>query len=508
MSKHLFAHARLACRPVALLAGGWCIATGAHATAQESPSQIRSITDVRQRIPDEHDRPYFRETQSHRGFEIREPQFTVIAETSRADALLAAKHVQESWHQASKLADQWTSRHHEPDFALNNLQVVITNEPTRERDAPFTTVNVVGIQTQVQINAAPGQPPLSEQIVRLRDGAAFALFHAVGLDAVSPPWVVAGMAAFAGRAGLPEEAVQQALAKTASTPFGGQQWRFHRSAQDRLDDPAANHEEMASQVAFLLTGNDAQNAPALFSDLRQANLRADNLAAAGNAFSAFPGNAHPIEKHTSLDSLLELQSGELAAWKSNPQRGQPVFAPVADIDAEVLSAQRDLLVLLKLERRLAALPSNAAAPSVAKAGGPKVVEFTREQGAAVSRPVSARNASPNFAALASRLLDSDKPWATIDSDGSLLLSTNRSRIEQLLSPPSGRLALARENGKSVLKLQADNGTTIRGWLDENPDDKSRPLARFETVAAKTRPIKVNPPIKPEAAKQAAIPSGE
>ena len=144
------------------VAGSGMAALGPLASlAQELPRQIRSTTDVRPRIPDEHDRPYNRETQSHRGWEIREPQYTVFATTSQADARWAAAQVATAWSNASKLAARWTAVQENPDFGLNALQVAITDEPLHDRDAPLTTVNVVGIQTQLQINVAPGQPPLA-----------------------------------------------------------------------------------------------------------------------------------------------------------------------------------------------------------------------------------------------------------------------------------------------------------------------------------------------------------
>ena len=35
-----------------------------------------------------------------------------------------------------------------------------------------------------------------------------------------------------------------------------------------------------------------------------------------------------------------------------------------------------------------------------------------------------------------------------------------------------------------------NGLTIRGWLETNPEDKSRPIAKFEVLTAK-RNVRVN-----------------
>src|SRR5262245_1785560 len=245
----------LALRSAAFLCGvclamAWPLST----FAQQSPSQFRSVTDVRPRIPDEHDRPYFRETQSHRGFEVRDEHFTVIATTSREDARWAATQVAQAWQNAATVADRWTDAHHNPDFGLQSLQVVIDNQPIRETDGPLTSVNVTGIRTQVQLNIGPGQPLLDQQLVRLREASAFAMLHAAGLDAAAPPWAIAGVAAFAGRQGLSAEQLKEADAVNTTATFGGQQWRFKRSAEDVLDYRHVDHQQATQQVTFLLTG--------------------------------------------------------------------------------------------------------------------------------------------------------------------------------------------------------------------------------------------------------------
>lgn len=462
------------CCPLAvvLLAAGVTFAQ-----SQTFHVQQRSVSDVRPRIPDEHDRPYFRETQSHRGFEIREPQFTIVAETSRDDSRLAAEQVEAAWQNASKLADRWTTRHHNPDFALNALQVVISSEPIRDLDGPPTTVTVVGIQTAVSIHVNPGQPTLQDQVLRLREGAAFAMLHAAGLDNVSPPWVVAGMAAAAGRQGLSEQQIARLEAADVGTAFGGQQWRFARSAPDRLAYPQQGTGEAAARMAFLLTGQDAEQAPAVFAALRQAERQAEEAAAAGAAFASFPGNPQPAPTNTPWDSLLAEHEPEYEAWKANPKSGQPVFEPATGASPELLAAERDMVVVLKLVRRFGG--SNETTTKVAS--GPKIVQFNADQGLTITRPRE-QKASLNFSDLADRLLDAEQPeWATLDGDGSLLLSTDRSRLEQLLRPEDGRFSFDRQAGKTALVLKTDVGQTIRGWLDENPDDRSRPLARFQIV---------------------------
>src|SRR5262245_55905848 len=95
------------------------------AFSQQPPSQFRSVTDVRPRIPDEHDRPYFRETQSHRGFEVRDEHFTVIATTSREDSRWAAAQVAQAWQNAATVADRWTDRSEEHTSELQSLRHLV-----------------------------------------------------------------------------------------------------------------------------------------------------------------------------------------------------------------------------------------------------------------------------------------------------------------------------------------------------------------------------------------------
>jgi hypothetical protein len=209
-----------------LLAIGLLAAIAAPAPAQSLPSQSRSVTDVRPRIPDEHDQPYFRETQSHRGWEVREPRFTVFAATSADDARWAAAHVSAAWSQASRLADRFTEVHQNPDFGLSALQVAINEEPAGARYLPATTITGVSIRTQVTLRVGQGQPNLAQQVVRLREASAFAMLHTAGLDSAVPPWVVKGLASAAARSGLSQEQLDAAVDPAAN--IGGEQWRFHR----------------------------------------------------------------------------------------------------------------------------------------------------------------------------------------------------------------------------------------------------------------------------------------
>jgi hypothetical protein len=440
---------------------------------------MRSVADQRERPSDEHDRPYFRETQSHRGWEIRTPQFTVFADTSVEDARLTAGQIEEAWQAASNLASHWTSAPRNADFGLNALQVVITSEPTRERDAPPTTLNVVGIQTQVQINIAAGQPPLGQQLVRIREGAAFGMLHAAGLDAASPPWLMSGIASFAGRKGLPDEALSQSARSEQLPRLGGQQWRYSRSQADQLAYPPTDHEESASRATFLLTGNDAQHAPALVALLREAQAAAQARAATDDVFAQASGESTQV-----FDQFFLQRKDDYEVWKANPSSGQPVFEPARDASADVLAAEREMLVLLKLQQRfsgqLVARPSRSA----------KIIELGKDGRPMIKR--TAANIPPaSFTSFAAGLLKpGGQPWATLDASGQLLFSSDAERVNELLAPDQVHYDFQGENGNAVLVRRSERGSTIRGWLEQNPQDKSRPIARFEVAAAKGN-VRVN-----------------
>lgn len=448
------------------------------AVGDEPLSAFRSIGDVRPRLLDEHDRPYTRETQSHRGFEVRADHFTVFASTSREDAQWAASQVQEAWHQAARLSARWTNAPSHPDFGLNALQVVIDSEPLRERDAPATTVNVVGIQTQVRIGVSQTERPLRSQMADLRAGSAFAMLHAAELDSAAPPWVVRGLAQFAARQGVAEELVPQDANAQAALRFGGQQWRYQRAFADALDEPLEANKLADDRVKFLLTGNDGEHAPALFAHLREQSGEARARAAVGGAFRSFGGDAQPAEASPSADALIAGLSDQFTHWKEKPLAGQPIFEPAPDTAPELLAAQREMLVLLKLQRRM----SGAA---VASSPRMKVARFDREKREVVATSAKSTVEPATFDAWAAALNDAAPSWATLDVDGSLLIGTD-TRAGQLLSNADSRYAWKQQADHVVLERRIDDSRIVRGWLEENTNDKTRPLARFEIVDSRAK----------------------
>jgi hypothetical protein len=467
----------------ALLAAAALAMLAAHGpqTLAQSQRTIRSTNDPRPLPANRLYQPYWRETQSHRGWEIREPQYVVFANTNRDDAHWAAGQVQQAWASAERLADRWTDAHRQPGFGQGSTQIVIDSEPRRERDGPPTTVNVVGVQTQIYLSVAPGEPTLRQQVIRLREAAAFALLHTAGLDAAVPPWVAQGLAAHAAEQGLDPADAKAAKDVKLAARFGGEQWRYKRSGQDALDYPAFDEAGAAASIQFLLQGDDGQHAPALLAAIRTSWDQARQTAAEGGQFRGLPGDAQPAATDTSFDWLLADLGPQFAAWKQDPLAGQPVFDPDPKLAPELLAAEQEMLVLLKLQRMLA-IKSSAGGPR------PRVTTFDPKEGRQVVVSNSSRPAPPvDFQDLVRRLSDlAAQPVATLDVDGSLLLSTDKERMDELLHQPGAAYSFAKRGDQLALVRQQPGGTVLQGWLESNPNKAARPVARFEVVNTRSR----------------------
>ena len=440
-----------------------------------------------------------RETSSHRGWEIREDQFTIAANTNLEDARWAAAEVTKVRGQMAVLADRFTSVHRNPDFGLNSLQVVIDGNPPLDRDAPAVTINVVGIQTQAVINVSPGQPGLANQLLRLREAAGLAMLHAAEVDGVLPEWVVSGMSAHVARQGQGSNVPQPNDFAPAGEPLGGQQWRSARSAQDRLALPTIDRTAAASQVAFFLSGNDGEHAPAFLAGL-VATIETKRTIAATSDITrrrSAVRTAPASDRGQPLERLLTETRQQYDAWLKDPQAGQPVYEPEQGTSDKLEAAQREMLVLLKLQRRLASEEPSAVAV--------KVATFDREKGRQLVAPAGER-APLSPAAIAERLRDPSRPTiATLDADGSLLLSTDRERFNRLLGWDGQRYQLERHENQWIVSSRLADGRVLRGYFAENPEKPNRPLAKFTlggavASGARPKPAALN---KPEALESAA-----
>jgi len=440
----------------------------------------RSTADVRARPPDELDRPRNKERWTHRGYEIRTNQFVVVANTRVEDARWAAQQIETAWSDFGRLADAWMKGHHQPDFGIGAVQVFIDGNAPKDRDLPPITLSVVGVQTQITLHVAPGQPALEEQIYRLRKGAGLAFLRTAELDRQLPPWACDGLASYVAVERMSDEQVQASneQGKTPGAPrLAGQQWRFKRAEQDRLDAPAFDRDAAAQEVEFLLTGDDAAHAPAFFAAIQEAIAAVQERRIQGNLVTARPGEEQPAERGP-LDQLATKLAKPFAEWQKTPLRGQPILEVGPNTPAEVQLAERQMAVVLKLARRFATTEQSTVHT--------RITAFDKEKGMTVlSR--RAENQPAPLSELFQRISSPQRPlWGTLNLDGQLVLSTDRAALQEMLGLEENRYKWDLVSGRNVLTTTLAGQWKLQGWLEESEEDLTRPLAKFTATKLTTR----------------------
>ncbi|WP_425617786.1 hypothetical protein NA78x_001475 [Anatilimnocola sp. NA78] len=461
----------------------------AHSMAQEQV--YRSVADLRERMPDNHHLPRYNEKWTHRGVEIITNQISVIAKTNKVeDARSASEAATQAWKEAGDLADQFTMVHRHQEFGIGALQVVIDDQPLRDRDQPNTALNVVGQKSQVVIYVNPAEPSLERQMTRLKEASVLAFLRTTELDVQYPNWVTEGIAGYVAQQGATAETLAQAAPKPTTANIGGQQWRSIRAQQDVLQQPANEHADAVERVKFLLEGDDSSHAPAFFAMLRASAQDVANRRAGEKLVKPGQGQVQPSFASDFGDRLFASLENEFVNWQKEPLAGQPIYRPAKNTPAELQFLQREMMLVLKLMRRQAT-PTKSSVQT-------KVVMFKKDPTVpkADKSQLALELADPKRAF--EEMLDGNQePWATRDIDGSLLLSSNLPRLTQLFGDDGRRFQRVRQDDRWVLMVKLDQGRTMTAWLEESDETPLRPEARFEIQA----PIKAAP-YSPEKAKPA------
>ena len=148
--------------------------------------------------------------------------------------------------------------------------------------------------------------------------------------------------------------------------------------------------------------------------------------------------------------------------------------------------------MLKLQQKL-------TPQSLAGVPRSRVATFDRDQGRQVIVSSTGRVAPASIFEFTERLSDQDvQPIATLDVDGSLLLSSDTERIEELLDRSGERYAFTKRGEQVVLVRRLEGGGTMQGWLERNPNQPARPLARFEVDRGQSRSKTQTRPVVQEA----------
>jgi hypothetical protein len=214
-------------------------------------------------------------------------------------------------------------------------------------------------------------------------------------------------------------------------------------------------------------------------------------AAAGAQFRDQPESSRPPPTDTAFDRLIADLRPQYETWQKDPLVGQPVFDVDEKLAPELLAAQREMLVLLKLHRKLV-LTSAGLGPR------PRVTSFDRNLGRQVVISTGKQAAPASFDEFARRLSDPGaQPIATLDVDGSVLLSTDTRRLEERLGR-AGEYSFARRDDQLVLVRQLASGPVLQGWLESNPKQSAQPLARFALVTSRPQSKSTSGPAVREA----------
>ena len=452
---------------------------------QKSDRVYRSTADWRQRIPDELDRPRYKERWTHRGFEVHSDNISVIANTKVEDARAAAQEAAQAWKEAGSLADHFTGVHRQRDFGIGALQIHIDGEPQRDRDRPLTTLNVVGQKSHLVVHVNPGQPTLEKQAPRLREAAVLAFFRTSELDLQFPKWVSEGLAGYLAQKGELADATAALRPAPTTANIGGQQWRSNRLRQDVLKPEADQHQEAIARVRFLLEGDDSAHTPAFFAMLRASAQNMEQKRAGENLVRTRRGEIQPPMADKQGDQFFTSLKNEYAAWQKEPLAGQPLYTAASDLPPETEQLQREMALVLKLQRRfMPATKSSFRTKVIAFQQEPKFVGGTKTQ-------LSVADPRDVYRELTDR---AEGPWATRDADGSLLLSSNTQRLEELFGDNGQRFQRIRQDDRWLLAAKLPDGRLMTACLEENKDRPSRPLVRFDFVD-RTQPA----PAKPAAA---------
>lgn len=468
---------------LAPLAGLYCV----DEAAAQRPV-IRSVADWRERIPDELDRPRYKERWTHRGFEVVNDHIYVVATTSIDDARRAAAEATQAWQEVGQLADHFTQVHKQRDFGIGALQVFVDGEPQRDRDKPLTTLNVVGQKSNLVVHVDPSSPSLERQAPRVREAAALAFLRTAELDLQYPAWVCEGIAGYVAEKGQTETAIEQIQPQRTTANIGGKQWRSVRMQQDVLTPDKNEHKDAVARVRFLLEGDDSAHTPAFFATLRASSQDVGQNRMKENLVNKRQGEVQPPIASGRSDQLFVSLEQNYAKWQADPLAGQPLVRPIDRISPELEVMRQEMALVLKLQKRFSGVTKATQRT--------KVVTYKKDTTyiGGVSK-VALGVADPRD--VYRDLMNRDEPWATRDADGSLLLSTNTRRLEELFGDDGRRFTRLRRGEKWVLSLKLDDKQAMIAWLEENPESPSRPEVKYDIIDT-TKPTPAKPPEQPKA----------
>lgn len=505
--------------------------------ADDGPTPHRSIRQPQLHPHDNRDWPRYRRRKSQLGWEYYSRHFVVTSTTGPDQAEWIAHDLEATWKRLGRLADFWTDAHHQPTFCISAVSVMVTDNWQQANGPTPGGPRTLNDDPGIYVSLAPGRPDLAGQLPQIRREAVRSFMRVTQLDQVLPDWVQTGLAEFVAeeeaddvpdqpqpiaatavpkmkvqefRANSADAAEQASAENSASDTAGTVQNSTFATSNGRVGERSIPSEtslpvflasppqrtsentvpavptdpiESSAWVRFLLTGYDGRYSPVLLRAL------GETAAARGHDRERwaivsqgvwrppidprlFRENWQPSEL---LISRQLVAPGELdeewSRWQADPLVGQPILAAENLTSQEALDAVGQMIVVLKLADRYGGSGDIVAPRITTFEPGDAAGKSPQEGPATAVRPI-------NLAALNSRLTaDTTQPWATIDAEGQLLFWSDRERVTALFDDAQRQCRSFVRDGHIVLQRNIAGGRSLEVWLEENPDDPLRPLAR-------------------------------
>lgn len=427
------------------------------------PMRPRSVLDWRERLPDRLRGPRMRNRVTHRGWEVRERQFTIVATTSEEDAAEAARAFQKGWQRAADEADQWSSQHRRPRFGTASTVVLLNGD-----SLPGDKVRLEAVRDQylVSIPIGPRGLPAEQRAQTLQEAAVHALFRVAEWDRTLPQDIRVGLARMLSETDPPTSGRAPPLAPDA--------WQAARVTPDQYETKPQPTAEIQQWVPFLMFGD--------------AGKHAWRLAEAITDHRTDPNVWDRL--HADLDADFQKWLSRGASRRTLPLRSAPYAAP------DLQAAQADLYVLLQLAARWK--PTRPAPPPVAVSTGPPARRpggaAAAGQGGPEGAAEGAQAAAESAATKPARIFDTHRfaarflagtrqPWSVRDASGKLV--TQRDAWPLVRRAQFGvRTWIALRDGRPVVSYHWSGQWLLEGSLEiDKKAPKAGPQAiRFRLVS--------------------------
>jgi hypothetical protein len=440
-----------------------------------------------QRAPLSSTRPDRLREVSHHGWTVKSEHFVVVATTSQADAAWAAEEFERTWTAIGRLADQWTQTHRQPGFGQQEVSVVVTQVPRHPKSTP-TTGPTFNPGPDIYVNLSDGSASLEDRLPQMRSEVFAAFLRVCRHEMLMPEWVQVGLAAYFSDQVAPEAPFGTLEPPAPFLPPTKGAWARRvmlGPGSVSIENPQ-QAAEAALWVRYLLEGDDAQYADQFFTALSTtlAQGTRDRLSSTEKARGVAPRRPEPSPPEPVNWNRLtrdRVGSREIADWLADPNVGQPLVE-TSPQELPLDERCREIVLILKLAKRFSAVAGTSIEP--------KVFEYR-------AKPSDDATASPeeplNIAALHQQLTDPAMPrWATIDTNGRLLLSSDRERLAAIFTNPDRTYRTYSRDGHLVLEASFQSGEVLESWLEENPANPKRPIARVCQKPAEQLPTEKKP----------------